>query len=133
MVNLKYPNEECFTHHLNMETIKQVTYPFTPNRYLGSLDIKDVFFSVPIYDAHEKLFCLCVRYTRSNLRLRQMDAKGIFTKLLLPPLHIWELEISSIIYVDYSLLAAESCDEFISNIEDTRTLPEKAQFPQTPR
>ena len=63
MVNLKHPNEECFTHHFNMETIKQVTYPYTPNRYLGSLDIKDVFFSVPIYDAHEKLFFLCVRDT----------------------------------------------------------------------
>ena len=31
ILNLKYLNEECFTYHFKMETIKQVIHMITPN------------------------------------------------------------------------------------------------------
>ena len=54
ILNLKYLNEECFTYHFKMETIKQVIHMITPNCYLASLDIKNAFYTVPIFEQHKK-------------------------------------------------------------------------------
>ena len=37
-----------------MESIKQVIHVIKPNMYLASLDIKDAFYTVPIYEPRRK-------------------------------------------------------------------------------
>lgn len=54
ILNLKYLNEECDTHHFKMETLKQALHMIQPNSYLASIDIKDAFYSVPIHPDHRK-------------------------------------------------------------------------------
>ena len=47
-------NQECETTHFKMESIKQVIHMIKPNMYLASLDIKDTFYTAPIYEPHIK-------------------------------------------------------------------------------
>ena len=51
---LKNVNQECETTHFKMESIKQVIHMIKPNMYLASLDIKDTFYTAPIYEPHIK-------------------------------------------------------------------------------
>ena len=54
ILNLKKLNQECETTHFKMESIKHVIHMIKPNRYLASRDIKDAFYTVPIYEPHRK-------------------------------------------------------------------------------
>ena len=54
ILNLKYLNLVCETHHFKMETLKQAIHMIKKNSFLASIDIKDAFYSVPIHDSHKK-------------------------------------------------------------------------------
>ena len=54
ILNLKYLNEECYTHYFNMESIKHVIYMKKPGMFLASLDIKDAFYSIPVHKTYHK-------------------------------------------------------------------------------
>ena len=115
-----------------MESIKQVVYLITPNCYLASLDIKDAFYSVPVYEAHKKYLKFMnvgYPYRFEVMPNGYLDAMRIFTKLLKPPFsHLRELGHSSVIYVDDSLLAAETYVECVNNITATKDLLEDLGF-----
>ena len=87
ILNLKYLNEECDTHHFKMETLKQALHMIQPNSYLASIDIKDAFYSVPIHPDHRKY----LKFMWSDISLQfdvmpngYRDAMRVFTKLLKP-------------------------------------------------
>ena len=54
ILNLKFLNKECETHHFKMESLKQAIPMVKSNSYLASIDIKDAFYSVPIHESHKK-------------------------------------------------------------------------------
>ena len=54
LLNFKKLNQNCETAHFKMESMKQVMHMIKPNMYLASLDIKDAFYTVPIYEPHRK-------------------------------------------------------------------------------
>ena len=111
ILNLKYLNEECFTYHFKMETIKQVIHMISPNCYPGLLDIKDAFYIVPIYNQHKKYLKFLntgIAYQFEVKPNEYLDAMRVFTKILKPPFScLREQGHSSVIYVDDSLFAGD--------------------------
>ena len=88
ILNLKYLNEVCFTYHFKMETIKQVINMITPNCCLASLDIKDAFYTVPIYEQHKKypkFLNTGIAYQFEVMLNGYLHAIRVFTKILKSP------------------------------------------------
>ena len=112
ILSFKYLNEESFTYHFKMETIKQVIHMITPNCYLASLDIKNAFYTVPIYEQHKKYLKFLntgILYQFEVMPNGYLDAMRVFTKILKPPFAcLREQDHSSVIYVDDSLLAGDT-------------------------
>ena len=54
ILNLKYLNEEWYTQHFKMESIRHAIYVINPGMFLASLDIKDAFYSIPVHKTHQK-------------------------------------------------------------------------------
>ena len=82
ILNLKCLNEECFTYDFKMETIKQVIHMITPNCYLASLDIKDAFYTVLIYEQHKKYLKFLntgIAYQFEVMPSGYLDAMRVFT------------------------------------------------------
>ena len=132
ILNLKYLNEECFTYHFKMETIKQVIHMITPNCCLASLDIKDAFCTVPIYEWHKKYLKFLnagIAYQFEVMPNGCLDAMRVFTKILKPLFScLREQSHSSVIYVDDSLLAGDTCRDCLDNVHETKLLLEGLGF-----
>ena len=56
ILNLKIFNKFVNYKHFNKESINNVINLIKPNVYMASIDIKDVFFSVPIHNDNQKYF-----------------------------------------------------------------------------
>ena len=54
ILNPKYLNEDMPCIHFKMETLQSVLSLITPGCYLASLDLKYVYYSVPIHSDHSK-------------------------------------------------------------------------------
>ena len=56
ILNLKYPNEFVQYQHFKMESLLDVFKITKPKAWIASADLKDVFFTVPIHESHQKYF-----------------------------------------------------------------------------
>ena len=80
-----------------------------PNVYLASLDIKDAFYTVPIYEPHRtylKFMLLNKPYQFIVMPNGYLDAMRVLNKILNPPF-CW----LSVVYLDDTLLAGEAYQE----------------------
>ena len=80
ILNLKKLNQDYESAHFKMESIKQVTHMIKPNMYLASLDIKDAFYTVPIYKPQRmylKFMWLNKAYQFIVMSIGCVDAKKI--------------------------------------------------------
>ena len=104
----------------------------TPGCYLASLDIRDAFYSVPIFYKHKSLLKFSWRgiaYQFEVMLNEYVDAMRIFTKILKPVFaNLRERGHSSVIYVDDSLLKGDSYQECLENIVATNKLLEGLGF-----
>ena len=90
-----------------------------PSMYLVSLDIKDAFYTVPIYEPHRKyleFMWLNNAYQFTVIPNGYVDAMRVFNKILKPPF-CWlrEQGFGSVVYVDDTLLAGETYQECCDN------------------
>ncbi|XP_066923425.1 uncharacterized protein [Clytia hemisphaerica] len=107
----------------------------TTGCYLASLDIRDAFYSVPIFYKHVHKKLLKFSFKGKAYRFEVIpngyvdDAMRVFTKILKPVFaHLKERGHSSVIYVDHSLLKGDSYEECLESIEATRLLLESLGF-----
>ena len=104
----------------------------TPNYYLAWLDMKDAFYPVLIYEQHKKYLRFLntsIAYQFKVMQNGYLDAMRVFTKILKPPFScLREQNHSSVIYVDDSLLAGNTCKDCLDNIHDTKLLLEGLGF-----
>lgn len=132
ILNLKQLNSECDTYHFKMESMKHVVNMITPGCYLASLDIRDAFYSVPIFDKHKRFLKFSwkgIVYQFEVMPNGYVDAMRVFTKVLKPVFaYLRERGHSSVIYVDDSLLKGDSYQECLENIEITKQLLEDLGF-----
>ena len=87
---------------------------------MGSVDLKDAFFTIPMYEPHQKFLKF---YFEGELYQFKCMPKGfgpsmrIFTKVLKPVFsRLRELGFISAVYVDDYLLVGDSFEECYSNI-----------------
>ena len=54
ILNLKDLNQHVQYYHFKMETLIDAIRLMTPNCFMGSVDLKDAYYSVPIAKTHQK-------------------------------------------------------------------------------
>ena len=132
ILNLKFLNKECQKEHFKMETLQQAIHMVKPGAYLASIDIKDAFYSVPIYEGHKKY--LKFMWQGNAFQFRAMpngyvDAMRVFTKLLKPAFStLRDLGHESVIYVDDSLLQGDTAKECLDNVVATLDVLQQLGF-----
>ena len=60
ILNLKQFNTHITYRHFKMESINPVIDIVRPNVYMTSIDLKDIFYSIPIHPEHQKYLKLVV-------------------------------------------------------------------------
>ena len=132
ILNLKKFNEYCTTEHFKMESIKNVINMLKPGMFLASIDIKDAFYSVLIFPGHRKYLRFIWKekiYQFLAMPNGYIDAIRISNKLLKPVFaSLHELGYESSVYVDDSLLLAQTCQECFDNVLATVYLLQELGF-----
>ena len=125
ILNLKYLNEECYTQHFKMESIRHAIYMINPDMFLASLDTKDAFYSIPIHKTHQKFLKFLHKEKAFQFNARPngyIDAMQIFNKVLKPPFaYLRGQGLSSVVYVDDTLLGGDTFEECQDNVFSTLT------------
>lgn len=72
ILNLKNLNKHVQYNHFKMDTLQSVISLKTPNCFMASVDLKDVYYSVPITVAHQKYLKFdgvvnCISYTKISI------------------------------------------------------------------
>ena len=62
ILNLKSLNQSVKYKHFKMESIQNLLNVVKPGVFMASIDLKNPFFSVPIYEDHQKLLMFSVKY-----------------------------------------------------------------------
>ena len=132
ILNLKKINEYCTTEHFKMESIKNVINMLKPGMFLASIDIKDAFYSVLIFPGHRKYLRFIWKekiYQFLAMPNGYIDVMRISNKLLKPVFaSLHELGYESSVYVDDSLLLAQTCQECFDNVLATVYLLQELGF-----
>ena len=123
ILNLKDLNQHVQYYHFKMETLIDAIRLMTPNCFMGSVDLKDAYYSVPIAKTHQKFLKFkwdnsLYAFTCFPNGLASCPRK--FTKLLKPVYSVLgQLGHLSSPYIDDSYLQGEDYDRCLANIIDT--------------
>ena len=85
ILSLKYLNEECYTQHFKMESIRCAIYMINPGMFFASLDITDAFYSIPVHKTHQKFFKFLLKgkvFQSDAMPNEYVDAMRVFNKIL---------------------------------------------------
>ena len=126
ILNLKDFNKWVNYNHFKMDSIQTCVQLMKPYCYLGSIDLKDAYFSIPIHKDHQKYLKFCWKNTLYQFTCLPQGlacAPRLFTKLMKPVFaSLRERGHLSSGYLDDSLLVGYSYAECKSNIVDTTNL-----------
>ena len=132
ILNLKELNNFVTYHHFKMESIHTCTQLMRPGCYMASIDLKDAYYSIPIYKEHQKYLKFLWRdnmYQFTCLAQGLSSAPRLFTKLLKPVYSkLRGLGHISIGYIDDSFLMGYSHNECELNVNDTLQWFQKLGF-----
>lgn len=116
ILNLKPLNKFLDTRHFKLESIVMIRDILQPGMWMGKLDLKDAYFTVPISKAHRKYLQFRWKgtvYQYKCLPFGLATAPYAFTKLTKPLVsHIRANGIRILIYLD---------DAFITDINERQT------------
>ena len=103
-----------------MDTIHSVLSLITSNCYMGKIDIKDAYYSVPILEEHQKFLKFMFKgklYQFTFLPNGLCSGPRKFTKLLKPPLAtLRKSKISVSAYIDDLITVAKNFSCYFTNI-----------------
>lgn len=123
ILNLKKLNENIIYKHFKMESLSTAFECMRQGCLMGSVDLKDAFFTIPIYEPHQKFLKF---YFDGELYQFKCMPQGygpsmrIFTKVLKPVFsRLRELGFISAVYVDDNLLFGDFFEECYNNILST--------------
>ena len=119
-----------------MKTIKYVLNLVNPNCYMAKIDIKDVFYSIPILSKHQKFSKFTLRgklYKFTCLPNGLCSGPRVFTKLLKPPLAKLRLDYIKIAaYIDDLITLAYSFNICFKNVWKSGKLLDNLDFAVNP-
>ena len=140
ILNLKRLNKFVDCKHFKMESLQNLLELIRPGVYMASIDLKDVFYSVPVHKNHQA--CL-IFFVQEYLKFVCMPnghgpALRIFTKVSKISFFILRGKgFLSVVYVDDSYLQGDDYEDCFSNVLNTieilRSLgftihPDKSKF-----
>ena len=128
ILNLKYLNEECYTQHFKMDSMRHAIYTVQPGMFLASLGIKDAFHSIPVHKTHQKFLKLLLKGKLLQFNAMPNGYVGTMWVLKAPFVYLREQRLSSIIYVDDTLLEEDTSEECQDNVFSTLTCLEDLDF-----
>ena len=125
ILNLKKLNEQFQKIHFKMESIQNVINMIRPRAWMASVDLKDAYFSIPIYVKHQKYLKILwnTPYKFTALPNGYGPAMRRFTKILKPPFTtLREKGHLSVVYADDTYLQGDNLAECQGNVTDTVAL-----------
>ena len=132
ILNLKAFNEFIAYHHFKMDTLEAAVNMMRPGFFMALVDLKDVYYTVPIIPSHQKYLKFCldgVFYKYTCLPNGLASAPRIFTKLLKPVYATLRSKghLKSG-YINDSYLQGDTSAECHKNVIDTIPLFTKLRF-----
>ena len=132
VINLKPLNQFVQRIHFKMENIQMAMNLVSPGDYMVSLDLKDAYFSVPIFRPHCKYLRFIwrdQRYECACLPFGYSLAPRVFTKIFKPIVAQLRLNgLRIVIFLDDILLVASSFADCMEQLSLLRKLPESLAF-----
>ena len=132
VINLKPLNQFMQKIHFKMENIQMALNFISQGDYMISIDLKDAYFSVPIFGPHRKYLRFIwreQRYQFTCLPFGYSLAPRVFTKVLKPVVsHLRLNGLRIVIFLDDILLAASSLQECLDQLRLLRKLVEDLGF-----
>lgn len=130
--NLKHLNQFVRYDHFKMEGIHMLRDLLKPNDFLAKIDLKDAYFTMPIWKNHQKFLRFIWQDTQWEflcLPFGLASAPRLFTKILKPVVGLLRKQgIRLIIYLDDILLMAPTAEELTRHIKLTVSLLELLGF-----
>jgi Reverse transcriptase (RNA-dependent DNA polymerase)/DNA N-6-adenine-methyltransferase (Dam) len=132
ILNLKSLNSYIWADHFKLEDHKTVAKIIQRGMYMGTIDLKDAYLMVPIFEPHRKY----LRFSFQN-KLYQYNcmpfglncAPLVFTKLLRPALsYLRSRGFLSVLYLDDFLIFGTSYRDCLKNIKSTIVILNKLGF-----
>lgn len=115
-----------------MENINTALHTIAPGDYLVSLDLKDAYFSIPIFKPHRKFLRFKwsdQTYDFTCLPFGYSLAPRVFTKVLKPVISYLRTNgYKVVIFLDDILLIGSSVKECLSQLSSLRDLLESLGF-----
>ena len=132
ILNLKGLNKYVEYKHFKMEHLNNAVLSMTPNCFMGSIDLKDAYYTVSIHPDYRKYLRFIWRgevWEYQCLAFGLSPAPRLFTKLLKPVYATLRGQGHfSVTYIDDSYLQGKTVEECQTNIHDTIHLLTKLGF-----
>ena len=132
ILNLSGLNKFVTYHHFKMDTIEKAIKLVTKNCYMGSVDLKDAYFSVPIHPKYRKFFRFIWKgqlYEFTCYPQGWSSAPRMFTKICKPVYStLRSMGYVNMGYIDDSFLKGHNYVTCKNNICDTINLMSELGF-----
>ena len=126
-LNLKTFNEFFKFKHCKLESIEDALDLIAEGCYIGSVDLKDAYYSIPIHENYQKYLRLYYQYI--VLPNGFSPAVRVFTKFLTPLFkYLRSKRYLSVKYIDDSLLLEKTFQICFKNIRATVALLQELGF-----
>jgi hypothetical protein len=129
---LKQFNKYVSYHHFKMDSLNTITKLVVKNCYMASIDLKDAYYSIPIYGAHRKYLWFewggrTYEFTCLPNGLSCCPRK--FTKIIKPLLaYLHKQSHISVGHIDDLYLQGQTYNQCVHNVADTVVLLDEAGF-----
>ena len=121
VINLKPLNQFVEKIHFKMENIHMALNCISPGDFMVSVDLKDAYFSVPIFQPHRRYLRFLwnfKRYEFTCLPFSYSLAPRVFTKIFNPIIAYFRfLGFRVVIFIHDLILIASSYDECLQQLE----------------
>ena len=119
VINLKSPNECVEEIHFKMENIDLVKTLLKPGNYRASIDLKDAYFSTPIWLPYRKYLRFCLELSNVSGRMLSIcvqPTNSIFSTFLKPVMaHARYHGVRLIIFINDILIIRHNHQEYLEH------------------
>ena len=126
ILNLKHFNVFVNHVHFKMESLQDVICLIQPGVWMGSVDLKDAYYSVQVHHLYKKFvtfYCHGRFYEYNCMPNGYAQAPLLFTKILKQPFAALRRQgLLSVVYLDDSYLQRDSYSRCLENIHATTSL-----------
>lgn len=132
VLNLKELNKYIPNEHFKMEDFRTATKLVSKECFMGSIDLKDAYFLIPLHKTCKKYFCFeweGDRFIWNCIPFGLNIAPWLYTKLMKPVVSfLRNKNFSSVVYLDDWLLFGDTYEDCLSNVNCTVEILEKLGF-----